>query len=266
MNNYREELGIQQDIITKLKKELEKKRSRYRGLEDKKIRVSNSNGHHQYYIVDPSTGKKIYAGKGQEGFVRRQVQREYEEKLSKKLNTMDRELKRFLRKYDFEKIKKAYENMPIGKKLLVKPLIQSDIQYIEEWLESHPGGKNPFPQEGKYQTVKGEKVRSKSEKIIADALERHKIPYQYEPLIELNDYHVMYPDFVALNIRTREQYYWEHLGLISDMEYATKNMRKMQIYEENGYLLGQNLIVTMESAEIPLQMKLVEEKIKAFLL
>lgn len=116
-----------------------------------------------------------------------------------------------------------------------------------------------------YYTSRGGFVRSKSEKIIADALEKYNIPYQYEPVLELG-YNTVYPDFVVLNVRTRKTIYWEHLGIVSDMEYATKNFIKIQNYEKNGYLLGKDLIITMESSDIPMNIKLVEQKIKEFLL
>ncbi|SFH72967.1 hypothetical protein SAMN04487830_106120 [Pseudobutyrivibrio sp. OR37] len=72
-------------------------------------------------------------------------------------------------------------------------------------------------------------VRSKSEKIIADALEKYNVPYQYEPMLELG-YNTIYPDFVVLNLRTRKTVYWEHLGLVSDIEYSTAFY-----YEQRGY-------------------------------
>ncbi|MBR5953238.1 MAG: hypothetical protein IKZ85_08190 [Pseudobutyrivibrio sp.] len=84
-------------------------------------------------------------------------------------------------------------------------------------------------------------------------------------MLELG-YNTIYPDFVALNIRTRKTIYWEHLGIVADIEYATKNFKKIQGYEKNGYLLGRDLIITMESAEAPIDVKLVEKKIKEFLL
>ena len=137
--------------------------------------------------------------------------------------------------------------------------------YIERWLEQHPGNQNTFPEEGLYQTNRGEMVRSKSEKIIADALAKYKVPYQYEPMLELG-YSTVYPDFVALNLRTRKTIYWEHLGMTSDIEYAVKNFKKIQAYEKYGYWQGRDLITTMESLEEPIDVKLVEEKIREFLL
>ena len=54
--------------------------------------------------------------------------------------------------------------------------------------------------------------------------------------------------------------------MVADEEYASKNFMKIQSYEREGYLLGRDLIATIESAEEPLDVKLVEEKIREYLL
>ena len=84
-------------------------------------------------------------------------------------------------------------------------------------------------------------------------------------MLELG-YSTVYPDFVALNLRTRKTIYWEHLGMTSDIEYAVKNFKKIQAYEKYGYWQGRDLITTMESSDEPIDVKLVEEKIREFLL
>ena len=51
-----------------------------------------------------------------------------------------------------------------------------------------------------YYTIKGERVRSKSEKIIADELYRYQIPYKYEFPLTLATHNrniQLYPDFTA---------------------------------------------------------------------
>src|SRR4051812_5321290 len=53
---------------------------------------------------------------------------------------------------------------------------------------------NAYKTETKYTTLKGEKVRSKSERDIADWLYRHSIKYVYEPEIHFKDFEFR-PDF-----------------------------------------------------------------------
>ena len=59
--------------------------------------------------------------------------------------------------------------------------------------------------------------------------------------------------------------YWEYLGLVSDADYAMKNYAKLESYERNGILLGDTLLVSMETAENPLDLALIRKKIETFL-
>ena len=42
---------------------------------------------------------------------------------------------------------------------------------------------------------------------------------------------------------------YELLGKMYDENYVASNMRKLDLYEKNGYLLGENLIITHESGK-----------------
>jgi hypothetical protein len=77
---------------------------------------------------------------------------------------------------------------------------------------------------------------------------------------------VIFPDFLVLNKKERRTYVWEHLGLIDTADYAVRNLNKVAHYEEAGYMVGQELIITMESENIPLNIKMVEKKINDYLL
>ena len=74
---------------------------------------------------------------------------------------------------------------------------------------------------------RGERVRSKSEKIIADKLYRNGIPYKYEKPLVLKGLGKIHPDFEILNKRTRKEYFLEHLGKMDDIGYVKKNMRRI---------------------------------------
>lgn len=75
-------------------------------------------------------------------------------------------------------------------------------------------------------TEKGESVKSKSEKIIADKLNMMNVPYCYEGPLYMKGYGHVKPDFKVVNVATRKEYYWEHFGLMSDEEYAKKAIKK----------------------------------------
>ena len=74
---------------------------------------------------------------------------------------------------------------------------------------------NLYPDGKIYTTLRGEKVRSKSEQYIADWLFRHSIGYQYEPQINIKDFDFK-PDFYIEDANL----YLEH---VSNKSYPTKN-------------------------------------------
>lgn len=265
MRNYRKELEAQLKELDGLIKENGKNLAKLKNLPEFGVKASTARGSHQYYLVDKETGKREYAGFAKAKLVNRLIQRDYAIAVDKKLVELRKKLSKFIANYDIAEIDDLYEKLSAARRSVVVPIIEPIDVYIQNWLEQHSGQQNSYPEEGIYRANKGEMVRSKSEKIIADALSKYNVPYQYEPMLELG-YNTIYPDFVALNVRTRKTIYWEHLGIVSDIEYATKNFKKVQDYEKNGYILGRNLITTMESADSPIDVKLVEEKIKEFLL
>ena len=74
------------------------------------------------------------------------------------------------------------------------------------------------------------------------------------------------PDFIVLNVRTRKEYYWEHLGMLDDSNYVDHSFRKIAIYEKNGLIPGENLILSFESASAPLDILLLKQLIQKFCL
>ena len=83
-----------------------------------------------------------------------------------------------------------------------------------------------------------ERVRSKSEKILADFFYRNQIPYKYECPLHLKNFGTVYPDFTFLSAKTGQEIYWEHDGRMDDPVYAQNAIRKIYAYEENGIYPG----------------------------
>lgn len=59
---------------------------------------------------------------------------------------------------------------------------------------------------------------------------------------------------------------YEHLGKMDDENYVASNMRKLDLYEKNGYLLGESLIITHETSTASLNIKVVDFYIKTYFL
>ena len=198
--------------------------------------------------------------------IKKLVQKQYEERLQKALLTNRSRLARFIKNYDYDFVDQIYQKSAFARKQYISPIIEPRDEFIKDWYEQHPGGMNPYDDPPERDTLRGEKVRTKSEQILADTFYRLGIPYQYEPEFVLNTGYCKYPDFVLLNVIQRKTYYWEHMGLTDEFDYATKNFKKLLVYERNGLILGENLILSLETEDMQLDMKMVDRKIREYLL
>ncbi len=117
-------------------------------------------------------------------------------------------------------------------------------------------------------TLKGELVRSKSEVIIANMLYDYEregdIEYYYEKELILNDGSVKLPDF-TIKTDLGDTWYWEHCGMVTDLNYKMRWEEKKKLYEENGIIDGKNLIVTYDEENGAIDTLKIKELIKQYL-
>ncbi len=163
-----------------------------------------------------------------------------------------------------ESIETTIEHFNDGRKRLIQPISISDRLYIDLWRDEEYE-RFGFDDTNEYYSVNGVRVRSKSEVIIANLLEYYGIPYKYEYPLSLGKNPIR-PDFICLNARTRKEYVWEHFGMMDDPDYANKNIKKISLYEQNGYHAGNNMILTFESSQVPLGSNIIKDKIEQYLL
>ena len=190
--------------------------------------------------------------------------------LNRTLKLIESEIKlidRFISYSDQPSPESYYETLSRPRQKMITPIRQTDKQYIEQWI-SEPSECKGFSEEdeSEYYTNKNERVRSKSEIIIANELARLNIPYKYECPLYLEGLGVIHPDFTMLNVKKRKILYWEHLGRMDDEDYSKKNIKRINIYQKNGVYIGERLILTMETSVTPLDVRLVDSLITRFLL
>ncbi len=138
-----------------------------------------------------------------------------------------------------------------------------DDLYEKQWKDQAFKTNQYMPEAKIYDTRNGEKVRSKTEAILADMFLELGIPYHYEQALLLDKGILRYPDFTLLKTKTREEFYLEHFGLLDDEEYRNKSLHKLDEYRNNGIFLGKNLIITYESSECPFDILGTRNMIKA---
>ena len=231
------------------------------------LRIAQAHGGKKiqyYHFTDPKNLKGTYIPHSKISFAQKLAQKDYDEKLIKQLQKQMTAINKYLA-ISQNKIANLYSKMSYTRRQLVTPVTLTDTQYIEEWL-SVTWQDRPFTEPcTDYTTTSNEQFRSKSEVIIADTLKRMNIPYRYEYPLELKDGRTFYPDFLCLNVHTRQEYYWEHFGLMDNPEYLERTIQKLKVYSENKILPGKNLIITMETHATPINLKQIETLIKEFL-
>ncbi len=227
------------------------------------LRVSVSKGHVRYYqVLEPNDKTGKYLTKGHMEQVRLLAQKNYNEKFLKHSRAELELIKKVRKKLSKSNADLSYQNLSTSRKELIRPYIQTDEEYVEYWLGKKIRTNQFMEEEKKYVTHNGEKVRSKSEAIIADILCELGIPYRYEQALVLNNGITRYPDFTLLKVSTRKEYYLEHFGLLDLEEYRKTCIKKLGEYMENGIYLGWQLLITYETEEYPLDTTGIKKMLK----
>lgn len=150
------------------------------------------------------------------------------------------------------------EQMVLGKRELIKLHRVSDETFIHEWKNADYTRLGFDEKAPEYYTRQGLRVRSKSEVIIADILDDMSIPFLYEKPLQIGS-GTVHPDFTLLNIRERRELYWEHFGMMDDMEYRNSAFQKIRRYE--SMYRRSSLIWTFETERFPLNTKAIRNMI-----
>ena len=242
--------------ITLLEKAVEKAEKDCGSFPGGHLRVSESRNRFRYYhITEPGDHVGKYLTKDCSGLAKALAQKDYNERFLKSARLELSMLEKTLSRITTCNAELAYQKLPDARKKLVDPYILPDELFVQEWL-AKPFKENPYLPENKiYDTRRGEKVRSKSEAIIADMLQDLGIPYHYEKPIKLRGGTRRYPDFTLLKVSTREEIILEHFGLLDDEDYRNGCLIKMSEYRQNGIYPGKNLLITYETPIFPLDIK-----------
>lgn len=228
------------------------------------LRCTSSNGADQYYVDGE------YVSKRRKDYVQEIAQREYYEKMIPILEHNLRTLKDMEDIYEKQALTACYEKSCSARKKIVVPMIdpiENKIRKFQE--EKYPPGEFDENNRTEFYTRKGERVRSKSELIIAEELQRYQVPYLYEKPLEFKDWNrnvILRPDFTVMNCRTGKIIIYEHLGKMDDPEYVERNIHKLDLYERNGYLLGRDLLITHETKDSPLNVGVLDSYIREYFL
>ncbi len=218
----------------------------------------------QFYLrKGPDDTNGTYLPAAQRNTAIAMIRRKYDKQV---MNAACRQLKvidRFLSAYDPACIRKVYASLSPARRGLVIPAELPDAEYAAAWIAEEYAHKE-FPENApEHYTGRGERVRSKSEVMIADALAQAGIPYRYEYPLYL-DSQLIHPDFMILRTADRKEIFWEHFGMMDDGDYSNKAVRRIIMYERNGFRMGRDLIFTIETAQIPLNLAVISSMIRDY--
>lgn len=261
---------ILQEEVLQLRDIAESSRKRLATAPKGRLRIAKKQNQIEYYYIeheeegetDRDDEKKVkenkngrYMRKREMTLVKRLAQRDYDLCIIKKAEERIKAIEHFLESYDRTCLKKLYQKTNSYRKALIAPPVLSDEEFVRQWQAIEYKGKPFEDDENIILTERGERVRSKSEKIIADKLYALGIPYRYEYPLVLSGGVKVYPDFTILRMPMREEVYLEHFGMMDDLEYVDTALYKLSSYEKNGIYLGVDLFVTYETGKRTLNTK-----------
>jgi len=140
---------------------------------------------------------------------------------------------------------------------------QENDAYVKMWQDAEYQTNCAHQEHLLHKSLKGERLRSKSEVIIANALYMNHVPYRYECELVLGDV-TLYPDFTILHPGTLEVYYWEHFGMMSQETYREKTVQKLRLYGEHQIFPFYQLITTYESESVSLDSEMIQKIIDMY--
>lgn len=228
------------------------------------LRISNDKKKLRYYhCTDDRNG--IYIPKTDKQLPRQLAQKTYHLSVIKKAEARLKQIKKITKDYSDDEIEELYTSLHRERQVLVIPVEPTWDQLLAEWYAEEYQGKGFQEGTSVILTEKGERVRSKSEKILADFFFRRNILYKYEKPLYLKGYGTVYPDFTFLSKRTGQEIFWEHEGMMDRQEYAKSAVRKIESYQKNEIYPGDRLILTFETEQSVLNSNIIERLVNKYL-
>ena len=242
-------------------------RERLQNAPEGALRISSSDSKVTYYhCTEKNPVNGVYIPKENQELIQQLAQKAYDKKVLNHAEKRLEQITRFIGNYDDHEIENIFQKEHIERKKLIHPVEPIWEQRFQKWMEEKYQGKEfqegvPF-----ILTERGERVRSKSEKIMADYFYQHGIAYKYEHPLYLKGVGTVYPDFTFLSQKVGTEIYWEHNGKMDDPNYARLAVKKIQAYEKNDIFVGEKLIVTYETSETILNTKTIEKIVNKYLI
>ncbi len=221
--------------------------------------------HACFFMECPNDTHGKYIPVNNQALVKKLVQKDYWERVGKAAQKQLQLLRKFSKQFFPDAVDAVYQKMHVARRMFVAPVRLPDDEFAARWL-SEPFSGKPFDDDSQeLLTSSGIRVRSKSEVIIAETLDRLKIPFKYECPMKVKGFGQVYPDFTCLNVRARKIFVWEHFGMMDDADYASKAAKKIAEYRNSGLYLGINFMASFETQSCPFTARAARQMAELYL-
>ena len=195
------------------------------------------------------------------------AEKRYIRKVLPKLRSNLRAACRFMSVYSGMEEDDAAGELPEYVLALSEGIYTSPEKRSETWLAQTWTQRPGYDGDLRFETLRGDLVRSKSEVLISDALYHYGIPYLYErPFCTDILRAPLFPDFTLYDVRTDREVFWEHFGMMDDSGYAERTCKKLSVYLNSGLTPGKDLICSFETARSPISSFDIDRLIRAYLI
>ncbi len=222
-------------------------RYRLQQLPEGKLSTSTIKGTAYYYKL--IQGKKLYLGKADCEEVKLLQTRAHLSEALKRIEKNCTALHHLLEEYE------SVETDIINCKVPKAYQLSQKIDYrFTDWVDPRAWGRAKYDKNTKYpeklihRTLKGERVRSKSEVIIADILFLKGVEYHYEENLTLGA-ETIAPDFKVAVASQRRFRRLEHFGMLSSSKYLEECLWKLRLYFSHKYVPWDDIIFTFEAQD-----------------
>lgn len=242
------------DIRDYLKEELEKEQALFDAYEkmlsnlpEGRLETVTSKG--KTYYMTSESGERKYIGKAEEKTVRQLKLRRFLEESMRDIAANVKRITGLLEKFRPVNPEAVIGRLPKSYRADFFPDIPGfDFARSDDWdITDYPKSRS-HPEQLKHTTLKGDKVRSKSELNIANMLYTKGIPYHYEELVRLRDCTVA-ADF-KIAVRSENRFVLlEHIGMLGNEDYEKVFVLKFIDYVKSGYVPWRDVFFTFDEGD-----------------
>lgn len=251
--NISQDLKTRIELLSKSIIDIEKKLEL---LPEGRIAIKHQfNKYYYYHAGIPQ--RERYLSAADTALISDLVQKDYLKRVLKQIKCELSAIEKMQKLYPETIAEDVFDSLSDARKQYARPINVCDDAYAERWM-AVPYKRKPFKKDSpEFYTLKGERVRSKSEVIIADRLRAQGIPYRYECPLKVGN-RIIHPDFTILRMSDRKILYHEHCGKMNDPQYTEDLIIRAKDYNRTGIILGDKLFFTFESETTPLDMTMLD--------